>query len=294
LAKQSALLGKKPASRHILQEPENMKGLNIFQGAEHAPFSWPAGPSAVLLVHGFPGTPAEMRPLGELFRDAGWSTYGLLLPGFGAQIDTLFERRYADWLTAVEEALVNLQQKHGSVLMVGYSMGAALAIQAAVRQVPSGLILLAPFWQLAPKWQQYIGVLLKPFFRQVRPFKKADFTDPGIRRGVSNLLSELDLDDPDVQQTLRDLTIPVSMFEQLHLLGQAAYNLAPQISSPTLIIQGTSDEVARLGNTRRLLQRFPGPLSYVQLEAGHDLVRPDQAGWARLEHVVLDFARAVS
>jgi carboxylesterase len=268
-----------------------LKDLKLFQSAEHEPFNWAAGRSATLLIHGFPGTPAEMRPLGQSFLQAGWSVYGMLLPGFGAQIDTLFERHYSEWVAAVEESLVRLQQDHDTVLLVGYSLGAALAVQAAAAQSSTGLILLAPFWQLAPKWQQLISLLLKPFFRQVRPFKKADFADPKIRRGVSNLLSDLDLDDPDVQQALRALSIPIRMFEQLHRVGQAAFDLAPQVSIPTLIVQGTQDEVARLNRTRRLLQRFPGPLNYVELAAGHDLIRSDQSAWPRLEHAVLDFAR---
>ena len=269
-----------------------MKNLKLFQDAKHEPFKWIAGgPTAVLLVHGFPGTPAEMRPLGKSLHDVGWSVHGLLLPGFGAQIDTLFERHFSEWVAAVEETLVDLQKQYDVVLLAGYSMGAALAIQAAASRSPTGLILLAPFWKLASQWQQLVSLLLKPFIHQVRPLKKADFTDPNIRRGVSNLLSDIDLDDPDVQQALRELSIPVSMFEQLHRVGQAAFDLAPQIRIPILIVQGTEDEVARLDSTRRLLQQFPGPLNYVEVAGGHDLVRSDQPTWSRLEHTVLDFAQ---
>ena len=65
-----------------------MVELRAYQGPEHEPFFWEAGEPAALLVHGFPGTPAEMRPLGEVLHEAGWTVHGVLLPGFGPQIQT--------------------------------------------------------------------------------------------------------------------------------------------------------------------------------------------------------------
>ena len=54
-----------------------------FDGSEHRSFLWKGSDSAALLVHGFPGTPAEMRPLGTVLRNAGWTVRGLMLPGLG-------------------------------------------------------------------------------------------------------------------------------------------------------------------------------------------------------------------
>ncbi|MBE7551008.1 MAG: hypothetical protein HS126_08035 [Anaerolineales bacterium] len=64
-----------------------MKLAQVFQGVEHQSFTLTRGASQALLVHGFPGTPAEMRPLPGPLRyeevlsghymihpdDAGWS-----------------------------------------------------------------------------------------------------------------------------------------------------------------------------------------------------------------------------
>jgi len=263
----------------------------LFQGEEHKPFTWSGGQPAALLVHGFPGTPAELRPLGESLHQANWTVEGLLLPGFGADIETLFERQASEWVTAVEQTLINLQRKHNPVLLIGYSMGAALTVQVAKTCPPTALVLLAPFWQVAPWWQRLIGLVLKPFFRQVRPFKKADFADPKVRRGMSNLFSSVDLDDTEVQQALRELAVPVSVFEHLFSVGQAAHRLAPEVAMPTLVVQGIEDEVVSPGKTRRLLQRLAGPLQYVEVSAGHDLVKPDQPGWAQVQKAVLAFAQ---
>ena len=254
-----------------------------FQGEEHQPFYWNGGPPAALLVHGFPGTPAEMRPLGTSLHQAGWTVYGPLLPGFGPQIATIFERDYTEWVNAVETTLAELQQKHKPVLLVGHSMGGAVSIQAAAHRVPDGLVLTAPFWQLGEWWQRWIGMLMKPFFRQVRPFKDADFSDPEIQRGILNFFPDIDIDNPTIQQELKDLSIPVRIFEQLAQLGQETYRLAPQVTVPTLILQGSQDETVPVNRTHRLLRRLPDQVRFEEVNTGHDLIRTGDPGWPEVE-----------
>lgn len=271
----------------------SLSGLGLFQGAEHQSFAWFGGRPGALLIHGFPGTPAELHPLGKSLHQAGWTVHGPLLPGFGTQIETLFERHYFEWINAVQKAIMELQRDHNPVLLVGYSAGAALALQVAANHPPAGLVLLAPFWQVATGWQKIAGILLRPFFRQIRPFKKADFSDPKMRHGVNNLLPDVDLDDPAVQQALRELSVPVKIFEQLHQVGQGAFQSASKIAVPTLVIQGTQDETVRPANTRRLALRFPRPAHYLEVAVGHDLINPDQQAWSQVEYTVLNFAKTL-
>ena len=77
----------------------SLPAFEIFSGAEHAAFrlsdsrSLDADKPAAVLVHGFGGTPAEMRGLAEALHRQGWTTEVPLLPGFGSDIATLTERR---------------------------------------------------------------------------------------------------------------------------------------------------------------------------------------------------------
>jgi len=264
-----------------------------FQGEEHQPFHWLAGCPAALLVHGFPGTPAELRPLARSLVEIGWTVQAPLLPGFGPEIDTLPQRQAAEWVGAVRAALVELQRQHRPVLLVGYSMGAALALQVAAAQPPSGLVLLAPFQRLGNRWQRLVGFLLKPFFRQIKPFQKTDFADPQVRRGISNFFAGLDLDDPNIQQSLRELTVPVSILEQVQRVGRSATAQARQVRTPTLTIQGTQDEVVDLAGSRKLLQALGGPVQYMELVAGHDLLDPARPAWRQVEQTILNFAKSL-
>lgn len=268
--------------------------LLAFQGPEHLPFLWPGGAPAALLVHGFPGTPAEMRPLGEALHKAGWTVQGLLLPGFGPQIATLDERRTGDWAAAAEEALCALKHDHSPILLVGYSMGAALAVGAAARATPDGLILLAPFWWTGSPLQRALGALLRPLLpRSFRPLRRADFANPQLRRFVANFFPQADLDNPQTQEDLRQIDVPLSIVNQVRITGRTAYDQAPGVETPLLIVQGKHDEIVRLRFTRRLMKRFPHSPRYLEVDADHDLVRPAHTDWPAIEQAVLDFAASL-
>jgi len=268
--------------------------LLAFQGPEHLPFLWPGGAPAALLVHGFPGTPAEMRPLGEALHKAGWTVQGLLLPGFGPQIATLDERRAGDWAAAVEEALCALKRDHSPILLVGYSMGAALAIGAAARATPDGLVLLAPFWWTGSPLQRALGALLRPLLpRSFRPLRRADFANPQLRCFVANFFPQADLDNPQTQEDLRQIDVPLSIVNQVRITGRTAYDQAPGVETPLLIVQGKHDEIVRLRFTRRLMKRFPHSPRYLEVDADHDLVTPAHTDWPAIEQAVLDFAASL-
>jgi carboxylesterase len=232
-----------------------------------------------------------MRPLGELLRRAGWTVHGLLLPGFGAELDTLFRWRHEDWVRAVRDALSDLRRNHGPVLLIGYSMGAALALSVAASDRPDGLVLLAPFWRLGSRLQRGIGVLLRPFLpRYLRPLRKADLTDARLRHAIAKYLPGIDLDDPQTQQGIRDLAIPVSLLGQVSKTGQDAIRCATSITTPTLIVQGRRDKVSEPASTNRLVRRLRCEYQYEMVDADHELVDAHQEGWDAVGQAVLRFA----
>ena len=268
-----------------------MESVQVFQGPEHLSFFWPGESDAVaLLVHGFPGTPAEMRHLGEALWQAGWSVQGLLLPGFGAQIASLGSYRYQDWVAAVTAALGAMKREQHPVLLVGYSLGGALSILAAAQAPADGLALLAPFWQMEGGWQGKLLPVLKYLFPYFRPFDKADFSDPKVREAVSYFAPDIDLDDPEVQAAIRDLGIRTRTISELQKAGRAAYRVAARLSLPTVIVQGMEDDLVKPGHTRKLAQRVRGPVEYREVQAGHDLLKPENAAWAEVRQSVLDFS----
>ncbi len=74
--------GAAPDSR---MQAKQFLSFTAFDAPEHQPFFWRSGEAAILMVHGFPGTPKEVRPLARQLYGEGWTVQGLLLPGFGRE-----------------------------------------------------------------------------------------------------------------------------------------------------------------------------------------------------------------
>ncbi len=260
-----------------------MLPFNPFTGPEHESFTLQGGQSAVLLIHGFPGTPNEMRPLAELLHAGGLTVQALLLPGFGPDLDTLAERRHGEWLAAIQTAITALKKTHKRVIVGGFSMGGALALASAPQTQSDALLLLAPFWRLShPLWN--VMPIMSRIFPTIRPFRlfKPDFSNPDMRRGMAAMMPGVDLDDPQVQQGMRDFAVPIGMFNEVRKVGQLAAQAATQVHVPTLVAQGDKDPIVTSTQTGQLLRNFSEPVTYVELPAQHDLLDETKPAWPTL------------
>jgi carboxylesterase len=269
---------------------------NPFSGEEHQAYELPGeNGRAALLVHGFPGTPAELRPLGQALHQSGWTVRGLLLPGFGPEIASLGERKAAEWLTAVDANLAELQASASQVLLVGYSMGGALSLLAASQRKVDRLAILAPFWRTSG-WFWSGLPLFKRLFPSIRPFRlfKMDLNDPQAQASLGKFLPGADLSDPQVQQSIREFEFPIGVLDELRQVGRMAFRSTAQIQAPTLVIQGSQDDWVKPAATRRLLQRLPASLRYLELPAAHDLVNPEKPAFQDIRQALLAFANPES
>lgn len=280
-------------SRAPVNGGDDLSFAQFFQGPEHRTFLWEGRGPAAVLVHGFPGTPAEVRSLAETLHAAGWTVQGLLLPGFGPEIDSLAGRSYPEWVQATRHAVAILRASHCPTVLIGFSMGSAVAMNAAAQEPADGLVLMAPFWKLGP-----LGALIpvmRQIFPAIQPFRlmRPDFSNPEVRKGINNFLPGLDLNDPEVQASVRRFTVPVGILDEVRKVGEAAGRAAPQIETPTLIVQGRSDPVVRPPLSRRLAVQVPGLARYLEVNAAHDLLDRTKPAWPQITDALLAFGNEV-
>jgi esterase/lipase len=215
-----------------------------------------------------------MRGVAAVLAANGWIVDVPRLPGHGPEIRDIADYGVDEWIATVEAGAARLRADGVTeLLVVGHSVGAALAIARVAHMRTDRLVVLAPFAWKAPRWQRLAGplvrVVLPPGFRL---FARMDLADPEVRRGVESFMPGLDLDDPAVVAGLRELRVPTRLFEQLFRVAGLAEAAAPSVRVPVLAIQGLRDTVAVPARTRELLARFPVPPTTLELDAEHDLL----------------------
>jgi carboxylesterase len=81
-----------------------------------------------LLIHGFTGTPQNLRPLGDFLARRGLTVLCPRLAGHGTSLDD-FERSTAeDWIGTINAGVDQLRRSCSSVFAIGLSMGGTLAL----------------------------------------------------------------------------------------------------------------------------------------------------------------------
>ena len=246
----------------------------FFAGPEHRPFVMTPEANrlrgSALLRHGFLGTPAEMRPLGSLLATDGWLAYGPLLPGSGPDISRLGQMERRDWVQAAFTAGATLRRRARPLLLIGYSMGAAIALHIAEALRADLLVLLAPFWKLGD-WRAYPLSWIKYLRPELAPLARADFENPQLRQFLNQIAPELALDDEATRTALREeVLLPTAVLGELLHLGREGYRAAGTTRAPALVIQGREDELVKPAATRKLVVQHGGPVSYHEIGADHD------------------------
>lgn len=122
--------------------------------------------TAALLVHGFTGTPWEMRPLADFLAEAGIASLAVRLPGHGTSPEDLAGRRWQEWLRCIEDGYQILNEEFASVYGMGMSTGCLLLLTMAATKRFKGLVLFSPYLRILHKLAPYAGWIkwLRPYY----------------------------------------------------------------------------------------------------------------------------------
>lgn len=204
----------------------------ILKGAE--PFLLPGGGHGILLVHGFTGSPSEMRLLGESLQQEGYTVLAPRLPGHGTSPSHMAQTGWQDWYGAVEDAYHFLLGLCREISVVGLSMGGLLALKLAAEYPVNKVAALSAPIYIADKRLKWL-----PLYRVVRQYV------PKRRRHLNV--------DP-IYSVCYDRT-PLSSLASLLEFIPRVDAVLPRLTAPLLIVQSKAEHTVCPRSASHILER---------------------------------------
>ena len=119
--------------------------------------------TGIVLVHGFTGSPAAMRPWAHFLNERGYTVRVPRLPGHGTKWQDLNEVSWQEWPDRASKDVEELLQKCDRVFVFALSMGGATSIQVAHRfgSKISGLVFVNPMITIKGPAQYFLPLISK-------------------------------------------------------------------------------------------------------------------------------------
>jgi carboxylesterase len=191
-------------------------------------------PIGVLLLHGFTGSPAAMKPWALFLAEQGYAVEAPLLPGHGTRWQDLNRVSWTDWYDEASAALDRLTASCETVVVGALSMGGSVALRLAQERPEevAGLVLVNPF--VSSKRKELLALPLLKRFVPSFPGVMNDILKPGQDevaydrlplRGVAAIVAMWKVVVPDLPKVTQPL---------LYFRSTVDHTIDPS-SSPTLM-----------------------------------------------------------
>lgn len=239
-----------------------------------SPFFLTGSDTGVLLLHGYTGSPTEMRWVGDYLHARGMTVSGPLLPGHGTTPEAMNRCRWTDWTGHVEQALADLRAHCRRVFVAGLSMGSLLTLYLAQRHPDlPGIIVYSPaVWVRG--WEIYLTPVVRHFISARPKPLNSDLVDPKA----------------DLQLWCYDVD-PVPAAAQLLRLQLHVRRRLGRVTCPLLIIHSPGDGAIHPLSASRTYQRVGSrDKELVTLTASGHCITVDSQ-WQRVAEKTESFIR---
>ena len=190
--------------------------------------------TGILVLHGFTGSPASMRPLAEDLAARGFAVELPRLPGHGTHVKDLMKVRWQDLARETVAGFERLRARTSRQVVVGLSVGGLLALRLGQTRSEdvAGLVLINPFLGTDDPKARLLPILrlaIPSFPGVINDIAKPDQDEIGYDRLPLRALYSITQLQKQVVAALPDTRLPTVLLTSRkdNVLGTYSSNLVP-------------------------------------------------------------------
>ncbi|MFA1819152.1 alpha/beta hydrolase [Virgibacillus oceani] len=209
-----------------------------------APFTFKAGPRAVLLLHGYTGNSADVRMLGRYLEKKGYTSHAPIYRGHDQPPEELIKATPEEWWEDVQGAFQHLEELgYKEIAVAGLSLGGVLGLKLAYSQKIKAVIPMC-----SPMFFDNQTQLTKGFELYSTEYKQLEGKDKEV---IENEVEEL-------------MKSSESSFSRLGDFIGSVKSEIDTIYTPTMVVQAEQDEMINTHSANYI---------YDHVEADHKTIR---------------------
>ncbi|HHY21063.1 MAG TPA: alpha/beta fold hydrolase [Bacilli bacterium] len=199
------------------------------------PFTFESGERAVLLLHGFTGTTADVRMLGRFLQGKGYTCHAPLYKGHGVPPEQLLHTGPKDWWQNVREGYEYLQELgHKEIAVCGLSLGGVFSLKVGCTLPVKGVVSMCAPMTTKTEEAMYEGVL-----RYAREYKRLE------RKS-----------DEQIEMEMRAFAeTPMKTLGELQQLINDVREHLDHLYSPVFVVQARHDEVIDIDSANMIYEQ---------------------------------------
>jgi carboxylesterase len=207
-------------------------GVPVVPGAE--PWSADGDDVGILVLHGFTGSPASMKPWAQALANQGWTVRVPLLPGHGTRWQDLNLTVWEDWYAEAERHYRELAERCRCVFVMGLSVGGTLSLRLAEVHGTgiTGIVAVNPAVHSENRMLALLPVL-----------KRLMAGYPGIVNDIAK---------PGQDEVGYD-KLPLKALDSLTHLWKLTKDELPTVTQPLIVLHSAVDHVIEPSNSEYIL-----------------------------------------
>ncbi|MDY0408847.1 alpha/beta hydrolase [Virgibacillus soli] len=215
------------------------------------PFTFEAGPRAVLLLHGFTGHSADVRMLGRFLEKKGYTSHAPIFRGHGLPPEKLIESNPSEWWEDVQQAFTHLKNLgYQEIAVAGLSLGGVLGLKLSYSENLKAMIPMC-----APMFfdnEQQLTAGFKHFSKGYKQLERKD--DQIIEKELDKLMGE-----------------SKPLFTQIGNLINDVKENVDTIYTPVMVVQARNDEMINTDSATYIYNQIESDVKEIRWyeQSGH-------------------------